>query len=143
MLRNGTQSRKSKLVEQPRLRLPLMPGQPNPISKLTDALQAKICGLIANGARYEQACLQCNITRATFWNWRVRGTVDPKGRYGRFLAAVNTALSECAVDAAEAERRVNEINAARRARRAARHVKKKGTKESLLEPLGEPLERLS
>jgi hypothetical protein len=63
MLKNGTQSRKSKLVEQPRLRMKLAPGQPNPYSKLTDALQAKICGLIATGARYEQACLQCNITR--------------------------------------------------------------------------------
>ncbi len=49
MLKNGTQSRKSKLtsVEQPRLRMKLAPGQPNPYSKLTDAVQEKICGLIA------------------------------------------------------------------------------------------------
>lgn len=41
---------------------------------------------------------------------------DTNGRYGRFLAAVNIAISEKrnAVDAAEAERRVNAINAARR-----------------------------
>lgn len=94
MLKNGTQSRKSKLVEQPRLRLPLAPGQPNSISKLTDALQAKICGLIADGAPYAIACRQCDITRATFWNWRVWGTADPKGRYGRFFAAIKKALSE-------------------------------------------------
>jgi hypothetical protein len=105
-----------------RKRLPLAPGQPNSISKLTDAVQEKICSLITNGARYEQACLQCNITRQTCHNWRVRGAHDPNGRYGRFLAAINTALSECEIDAAEAERRVDAINAARRLRR----LKKKG-----------------
>jgi hypothetical protein len=94
MLKNGPQSRKSKLtsVEQPRVRLKLAPGQPTPQSKLTDAIEAKICDLIANGAGYEQACLQSGITRATFWNWRVWGTADPKGRYGRFFAAVRKAL---------------------------------------------------
>jgi hypothetical protein len=120
--KNGTQSRKSKLVEQPRLRLKLAPGQPSPYSKLTDAVQEKICDLIAAGAVYESACQQCNISRPTYWNWRVRGTADPNGRFGRFLAAVNTALSRNAVDAAEAENRVNEMNAARRAARRKKHV---------------------
>jgi hypothetical protein len=74
-------------VEQPRLRLKLAPSQPNPYSKLTDVLQAKICGLIANGARLR-------VTRQTCHNWRVRGVHDPNGRYGRFLAAVNTTAIE-------------------------------------------------
>lgn len=100
---------------QPRLRL--APGQPNVFSKLTDAVQEKICGLIAGGTLYEQACQQCGISRATFWNWRVWGTADPKGRYGRFLAAVEAARGECKVDAAEAERRADAINAARARRR--------------------------
>jgi hypothetical protein len=117
-VKNGSQSKKSKLVEQPRLRLKLAPGQPNPQSKLTDAVQAKICGLIANGSDYQRACLQCGITRATFWNWRVWGTADPKGRYGQFFAAIKKALREKKrVDVAEAERRIIAMNRARRLRR--------------------------
>ena len=106
-------------------KLPLAPGQPTVYSKLTDAVEAKICELIANGALYEIACLQCGISRQTYHNWRVRGAHDPKGRYGRFLAAVNMALSEKrnAVDAAEAERRVKEMNAARRAARREAQVR--------------------
>jgi hypothetical protein len=73
-------------------RLKLAPGQPTPQSKLTDAVQDKICGLIADGAPYAIACRQCDIARATFWNWRVWGTADPKGRYGRFFTAIKKAL---------------------------------------------------
>jgi hypothetical protein len=109
MLKNGTQSRKATSVEQPqpRLRLPLAPGQPTPDSKLTDAVQEKICGLITSGLAYEQTCQLCGISRTTFYHWRVWGTADPKGRYGLFFAAIKKALSaKKRAAVAEAERRI-------------------------------------
>jgi hypothetical protein len=116
--KNGTQSRKLTSVEQPRLRLPLAPGQPNRYSKLSDALERKICDLIEHGAPYESACQQCGIARRTLYNWRTAGTAKPDGRYGRFLAAIKNALrKKKRADVAEAERRINAMNRARRLRR--------------------------
>jgi hypothetical protein len=79
----------------------------NPDSKLDDEIQKKLCGLIASGLAYEKACQLCGISRTTFWNWRVWGTVDPKGRYGLFFAAIKKALSaKKRADVAEAKRRI-------------------------------------
>jgi hypothetical protein len=90
-----------------RLRLKLAPGQPSQDSKLNDELEKKICGLIAGGASYDPTCRQCDISRTTFYNWRLWGTVDPKSRYGRFFAAIKKALSaKKRAAVAEAKRRI-------------------------------------
>jgi hypothetical protein len=112
-------------MSKPSHRLPLAPGQPAGCSKLTDALQAKICGLISNGDGYQRACQLCGITRSTFWNWRVWGTADPKGRYGRFFAAIKKALrKKKRADVAEAERRIN-ARYLRRFKKAGRFTEEK------------------
>jgi hypothetical protein len=102
---DGKPTKTAQLVQAGRLKL--APGQPNPSSKLTDAVQEKICGLITNGLAYEQACQESDISRTTFWNWRVWGTANPKGRYGLFFAAIKKALSaKKRAAVAEAERRI-------------------------------------
>ena len=44
-----------------------------------------MCGLIASGHRYEDACQLCGIARSTLHNWRAEGSAKPDGRYGRLL----------------------------------------------------------
>jgi hypothetical protein len=67
-------------------RLKRRAGQVGPPSKLDNALQKKLCGMIAGGLRQEDACQLCGITRVTLYNWRTAGAAKPYSRYGRLLA---------------------------------------------------------
>jgi len=60
----------------------LAPGQPNAHSKLTDALQSELCGLVMNKATLEDAADHLGLNRTTIWEWRDRGRADPESRYG-------------------------------------------------------------
>jgi len=70
----------------------LRPGQPGPYSKLDDEIEGKICALIANGLRYEDAARLCGLNRDTLYNWRVWGEEQPESRFGRFLEKVEQAI---------------------------------------------------
>jgi hypothetical protein len=72
-------------TRRPRPRLKPRPGQAHQAGKLDDELQKKLCGLIASGHRYEDACQLCGIARSTLHNWRAEGSAKPDGRYGRLL----------------------------------------------------------
>ena len=71
----------------------LAPGQPNANSKLTDALQSELCGLIMNKATLEDAADYLGLNRTTIWEWRDRGRAEPESRYGAFERAVTKALA--------------------------------------------------
>jgi hypothetical protein len=75
----------AKPTRRPRPRLKPRPGQAHQAGKLDDELQKKLCGLIASGHRYEDACQLCGIARSTLHNWRAEGSAKPDGRYGRLL----------------------------------------------------------
>src|SRR5258707_14943988 len=75
----------TKPTRRPRPRLKPRPGQAHQAGKLDDELQKKLCGLIASGHRYEDACQLCGIARSTLHNWRAEGSAKPDGRYGRLL----------------------------------------------------------
>lgn len=59
-------------------------------SKLTDKVQEKICGFIAGGMRWEDACVLSGIHRSTAWVWKDRGAAGEE-RYKEFLEAVELA----------------------------------------------------
>jgi hypothetical protein len=73
------------------MRRKLRPGQPNALSKLDNALEKKICGFIASGMVWEDACQLCGIHRKTAWDWKCRGDAGER-RYVQFLE--NTSLAE-------------------------------------------------
>jgi hypothetical protein len=75
----------------------LAPGQPNAHSKLTDALQSELCGLIMNKATLEDAADYLGVNRTTIWEWRDRGRAQPETRYGAFERAVTKALAAAKV----------------------------------------------
>jgi hypothetical protein len=75
----------------------LAPGQPNANSKLTDALQSELCGLIMNKATLEDAADYLGLNRTTIWEWRDRGRAEPESRYGAFERAVTKALAAAKV----------------------------------------------
>jgi len=72
------------------LKRKLAKGQPSPYSKLTDEIEGKICGYIAGGMKWEDACELCGIHRTTAWHWRDRGAAG-EPRYAQFMVAANTA----------------------------------------------------
>jgi hypothetical protein len=73
------------------MRRKLRPGQPNALSKLDNALEKKICGFIARGMVWEDACQLCGIHRKTAWDWKCRGDAG-EPRYVQFLE--KTSLAE-------------------------------------------------
>jgi hypothetical protein len=51
-------------------------------SKLTKELTDKVCGFIAGGMRWEDACILSGIHRSTAWEWRAKGeNGDPTYQY--------------------------------------------------------------
>ena len=66
----------TKPTRRPRPRLKPRPGQAHQAGKLDDELQKKLCGLIASGQWYEDACQLCGIARTTLYNWRAAGAAE-------------------------------------------------------------------
>src|SRR5262245_13166882 len=76
-------------------------------TKLTDALQARIVALVAEG-NYLSVAAACGVGRRTLFEWLRRGEAEPAGRYGRFRRAVlgaeqsaETAMVKRVTDAAK------------------------------------------
>jgi hypothetical protein len=66
-------------------------GRPNPNSKLTNASEEKLCGLVQNQLTLTDACDVLEINRTTVWEWRSLGQRDPDSRYGQFERAITKA----------------------------------------------------
>ena len=67
------------------------PGRP---TKLTPELQDEICGYIAQGMTYADACRLGNISHTIFQNWRKYGENGKTEPYVSFLEAVTRANAE-------------------------------------------------
>ena len=60
-------------------------------SKLTPALQEKICGYIAGGNTYAVSCRMARLGVTTFCRWRATGENAKSGKYREFWQAVKDA----------------------------------------------------
>lgn len=66
-------------------------------SKLTDAVQMRICQAIQAGATYEMAANLVGVRRQTIATWLVRGEKQSSGRYRTFFDAFKKAEALCCV----------------------------------------------
>lgn len=60
-------------------------------TKLTPELQEEICKYIKQGNYAKTACLLCNISEATYYNWLERGKTSKSGKYVEFLESIKKA----------------------------------------------------
>jgi hypothetical protein len=90
MITQKTTKATPKAVKRHYRRKRLAPGQPHAQSKLTDEVQEQICGFIAGGMRWVDACQLSGIHRATAWMWKERGAAGEE-RYAEFMEAVDLA----------------------------------------------------
>ena len=60
-------------------------------TKLTDAVQEKVCEYIRQGLTYEVAARAAGISESTFYRWRERGESARSGRYREFWEALKRA----------------------------------------------------
>lgn len=67
-----------------------MTGRPE---KLTPALQAEICKLLAGGISPEAVADYVGISRRTYFRWLSRGKSSKRGPYFQFLVAVRQAIA--------------------------------------------------
>lgn len=58
---------------------------------INDALMAQICECIAVGMTVLRACAYCNISRETFYQWKIIGKEKPDSVYGLFLENIKQA----------------------------------------------------
>ena len=74
----------------PRVAVP-PPTEGDEVSKFTPAIRKTIIGAIRNGCLRYQACALAGIVRQTLVNWEEKGSADPEGEYGQFLAELEQA----------------------------------------------------
>ena len=60
-------------------------------TKLTPALQEKICQYIRLGMKYERAAIAAGISESTFYSWKEKGEQQKTGSYRDFLEALKKA----------------------------------------------------